>query len=354
MKDKKFELTVIFLLCLTTIILFGLYLKKDSENIVLKLKLKDQQQKTKRPISWQKVKSSSESTQVEQSEEGEIESNETLATQKEKPSSVKDMTTIPLMKEVEEKIQNKESLNLPMTNRGIELAEELIFREPYIYAAYKAKVIFLMVKEFKLLTSIDEANFEATLEQMSEFDLVSDSTLRDEALLIAKTDSELEELEANIDSMGEAKEQLEEYLARSESEAEKTLLEQRIVEIDEKLEETELEIEEISFALENDLADMEALGNQDLIELPFKRNLAREDFDQVVEDAEGLLEEFPHFEMAYAYLIRALELSAREEEAFMILAESSLSESQKTKVKRYLRNISDQNPKEFWKQLRFR
>ena len=322
------------LLVLTGLIILAtslyFYNQKNRTPLAVKLKVDLLANKKKITKSWKQVKTS-------------------VITKK---GPTKATTTSSLAQELEVNLQNVRVEKLKNINNAIKIADELISREPNSYSAYKAKLILLLTKESKHSQSIDDTEIEQLLQTMAGFDVMTEQGLKREAFLIARSNSKLDGIEALVQEMELELEELEEIEEEDEPFLDPELeleIELMVMRINEQLNLAE-EIEE---DLEQDLIINEKYLNEDLVEIPFYRALAKKEFDNVIFSAEALLEAYPDSISAHFFLVRALELKGESQAAIEFLRNSDLPDAESREVERRLSSSRHTNPLDYWKRLRF-
>lgn len=288
--NKKVLTLIVFILVGFSGSLWWKLGKVSSEITALKLKINlSQKLKVNKPISW----------------------SETISKTKESKKN--------LPEKIESTLTNIKKSELEKIEESIRDADELIVDEPYSYSSYKAKLILLLTKEAKFNKTIDDYELRVLLETMSLFDVLSDKVLRKEAFLISRTNKRIDEI-----------------------------LDQ------EEISEDELsEVEVLEEQLENGFLDDEDFINEDLVEIPLLRGLARKDYDFVIEESEALLSEFPDSIRGNYFLIKALELAGETEQALDVLENLQLSDEKMKILKNRLQSSRNKKTEDYWKELRF-
>ncbi len=273
----------------------------------------------------------------------------TLQPKEEKPETKKEDTdsfsnlqekdTSELIQFIESTLKPRTVQGVPDLEMGIRVIDELISRNPNVYSSYKAKLIILLKKESTQTFDNQDEVVEELLETMSSFDIKSDYAVRKEAFLIAKTNHFLNGLDNEI-------ELLENELSRSIDQVEVDLLN---VLIATKLNEMEGEENE----LEDRLLIQEDYQNEDLVEIPLYRALVKENYEDVIEDSNALIEDFPDSISAHFFLVKALELSGQTELASSVIERSQLDLEDLRELQLRLMRSKNMKMKDYWKQLRF-
>lgn len=257
--------------------------------------------------------------------------------------------------------------SLEKIERGLALADELIDREPSHYSALKSKLILLLSKESSFNQSIDEQEFENTLEEMARLDVFSTEAQQQEAFLIAQRNAQLDELDDQAAALEEQLFEIEdeidllqEELDFAEDEAVALRLEQEILQLeasadnlDAELADIETQEQELEEAIEEGIFyDLEVLRD-DLVDVPFYRRLSKGQYQQVADEAEALLAEFPDSISGHFFLIKALQAMGENEEALFRIENSGLTQPQLKELQKRLEGSEGLLTNEYWKSLRF-
>ena len=297
--NRKYKFSIIFtLLIYISISYYSKYQSRKKENVALKIKQELLSNDKKKPISWRSMKNASNFIKPKLVQKQTISYKLII-------ESPKDIDLESLISQIEFTLKNRKDLTLAQLDRGIHSIDELISRNPNVYSSYKAKLILLLTKEGSRKVTIADEVISQLLETMSGFDVMSERVLRKEAFLIAKSNSEINKL---VESVKELEEELE---------------------INKRLDE------------------------EDLVEIPLLRALSKEDYDRIIEVSETLLSDFPSSVSGHLFLIRALELSGRKDEAVEVSINNNLNADELKELDLRLYRSRRSNPKEYWRMLRF-
>ncbi|TNF29931.1 MAG: hypothetical protein EP319_06370 [Deltaproteobacteria bacterium] len=244
-----------------------------------------------------------------------------------------------LMNDLQKGMKSYWRLNIDDINRDLAMAEELISRNPDVYSSHKAKLILMLAKENHLKAEVPETDIEQTLSTMAEFDIDSDKILQKEAFLIARTNKKIEALMDGIDL-------LEEQIETADSVEAEAAFEQQ-------MQEKFLEMEDLENQIENGLLAEKDFLNEDVVEIPMYRALAKGDYDEVIEQAEALLESYPDSISGHFFIVRALQLSHDMDGLRAYLSNLKLSDEDNKKLEDRVNLNGEEDPREFWKRLRF-
>lgn len=345
---------LLVLIGLVAVMAYRYHLQQQETLLALQLKVKLLEERKKAPVPWEKLLAAAPAPPSATTAAEAVPPVEPAEPERRAEIPIDRQPTSVLARKVDTALANREELSLDQIDRAIEMAEELIQREPASYSAYKAKLILLLTKESGHLADVDDDDVEALLEEMATFDMMSNVALRKEALLIARTDAQIDTVEESIENLETDLDAIDidlETVAADSAEETELLEEMRTLErkIDEQVEERD----RLEDNLEADLLANEIFFNEDIIEIPLQRGLATGDYDSVIAEAEALLDEFGESVAVYYYLIRALELDGQADVALDMIAASDLSAADSRELERRLRRSHEQNPRDYWKRLRF-
>ncbi|RPJ68893.1 MAG: hypothetical protein EHM20_17015 [Alphaproteobacteria bacterium] len=93
--------------------------------------------------------------------------------------------------------------------------------------------------------------------------------------------------------------------------------------------------------------------NEDIVQIPFLRLMAKDDFDGVIDNAENFIEQFPNAPDGYYFLIKAYELTGRHDDALRVREDPRLSNETLSIVQKRLKDFPNLDPKKYWKNLNF-
>ncbi|MCB9094371.1 MAG: hypothetical protein H6621_04800 [Halobacteriovoraceae bacterium] len=256
------------------------------------------------------------------------------------PNSLPRETSSQIAKRLEKSMQKFKSLKLDSLEEAIKTASDLIDREPDSYSSYKAKLILLLTKEAKFHQDIEDNEIEYILGKMAEFDTTSDKAIQKESFIIAQANSELDKVEARIDELEYQLDTLE-----TEEDFEEAPL------IQHELEQNYLQADRIEDELEDKLIQNDLAANENLIEIPFLRDLAKKEYLKVIDDADAYLDEYPNSLAVNFILIKALQLNGETDAARDIIENLNLDSTDLQKLQNRLSETS--TPEEYWKKFHF-
>ncbi len=245
-------------------------------------------------------------------------------------------------------------VNFNEIQRTIQIADEIIAREPDSYAAYKAKLISLLVEEGKFSIPIDDNEVNSLLESMAAFDLSSDSVTRKEAALVSNANKEINQLAEQLNKISNQQLDVQNQMGLiGVDDPEYKILQQRNDALNFQETETMNKLTSLQDAVDNDAFPEEEYINEDVVQIPFMRMMARNDYSGVLENAETFVQQFPTSPIGYFYLILSLEKLGRKEEALDVIAKANLSTNDQNLLLQKLNFARSENPKNYWQKLNF-
>lgn len=266
---------------------------------------------------------------------------------------IQNLTTQELANILNLRMLEVKSLDLAGLEKNIELAEEIISREPDSYSAYKAKLISMLIEEGKFDQAIDDSEVNRILETMASFDLSTDSVTRREAALISNTNNEIFTLSNNLNQISEERQGVEiEMEFHDPNSPELRALEIERHNLLTKEEEMANIITELNIKLNSGFTEEKYL-NEDVIQIPFWRMMAKENYEGVIDDAVTLLEQFPDSPDGYFFLVMGYEATGKAEDARRVIEESKLTDEGQKILQQRLQNFSAIDPKKYWEKLNF-
>lgn len=332
------------------ILMLGVYViafqQVRQDSMALNLKLRQLEEERRIPTSWENLINQRRggtqtvaSTPQEQEQEQEVKAPEQDEGTQQPFEQMERMSTADLAYALDQTMENIQAKDIRTISRAIDAADELIAREPLSYAAYKAKLILLLTLEGKFDVAVDETEVNFLLNEMATFDVENNESLMvSQALKDSKTRAELDQIESEMDNV---QTELNLVAMRLESRAQTLGQEQELVERERQLVNQLQELEESA----------QAAQAPDIIEIPFQRQLANGDYDFVIEDATTLLQEFPSSVVGHYYLIRALEMDNRHQDALNVLQNLQLPPQKIRELQARLKQAED--PDNYWRNLDF-
>lgn len=248
-------------------------------------------------------------------------------------------------------MKRPKNLDLNTIENNIAIADEIISREPDSYGAYKAKLISLLVKEGKFNQPIDEVEVESLLENMAQFNISSDKLARRESALIGNTNNEVQTVELQLEELARSRETLESQLnAYDANSPELAQLNAQIEQLDSQEAQLLGNIDNLQASLENNTSQM---VNEDVVEIPFMRMMAKNDYEGVINNAQSFIEQFPSSPNGYFYMVRAMEMQGQKEQARAVIQNAQLPQDVQVNLLQRLDNEGAQNPQSYWQKLSF-
>lgn len=355
---------ILYIIILFLVVIAGVGVKfffaQKRENAAVRVKLLSLNELKRTPLPWSYL--TVESMQELNKKKAEApktiapttEANQKSAENAAEEIPISEQTTDQLASTLTINMQNLRELDLEGLDQNIEIAEEIISREPNTYSAYKAKLISLLVKETKFDQNIDEYEVNKVLDNMASFEVANDSTARREAALIAITNNQMSSMENRIGDIA---------LLRDEITTQSSALERTSPEYFELQRQNELLAQQEQMALEelenfeNNIITGGALSpeylNEDIVEIPFLRLMSKNNYEAVMENAASFIEQFPYSPTGYYYLIKALGLQGRADDGIRVIEESNLSPEAQEALLNRLDATSGDDPKKYWEKLVF-
>lgn len=348
--NKKLLILIALLLALIAVLVGRFYFQEKRENRALRLKIlsMSENRRTPKPLATLMTPSTKSALTIAPAATTPIseaipESNNTV--------SIRDQDTQELAVQLNSQMRRPRNLNLETLDNNIAIADELVSREPDSYSAYKAKLVSLLVKEGKFNQAADEEEIEGILENMAQFNIGSDKLARREASLIANSNAELDNVDRELNSLALERENLESQLSNLDANSPEL---QNINDRLAQLENLETNLLSNADAIEAGLANNSArIVNEDIIEIPFMRMLAKNDYDGVMNNAQTFIEEFPNSPSGYYYMIKALEMQGQKDQALGVIQNSRLSPDVQNALLQRLESEAGQDPKNYWQKLSF-
>lgn len=351
--NRRLLVVVAALLTVIAIFLGKFYFQQKAENKALRLKILSMSENRRAPKPWSSLTAPTVSSSALAAPAiAPTQSTQENATDASAETpALSDQDTQSLAGALTNQMRRPRNLDTKTLDQNIAIADELISREPDSYGAYKAKLISMLVKEGKFNQPADESEIESLLEDMAQFNISNDNIARREAALIANTNADIENIDNQLNALAQEKETIESQLnGLSADSPELAAATDRLVQIEDQ----ELVLMSNVEALEAELANNTAqVTNEDVIEIPFMRMLAKNDYDGVVSNAQAFIDEFPNSPSGYFYMVRAMELQGQRVEALNLIQNSRLAPDVQSTLLQRLQNETSQDPKNYWQKLSF-
>lgn len=354
---QKYYFFIIFAMAVVMGFTFKFYLSQRKENQALRLKLMMTNKEKRRPKPWGRLFASQPVRTLTTPAKvlPETDSVSTGAAAPVRQSNlIKNRETEDLAREMEGRMKEVKTMDLAQIGRTIEIADELILREPETYSAYKAKLIALLTREGKYNIPADEEEINSLLEDMARFDLTSDKVLQKEAALISIANAEVRNLQQKLIETRTQLTALETQMAQlGPNNPDYRALETRRSVLSLQEEDTLGKMATIENQIQQGDFPPDSYVNEDVVQIPFMRSMARGDFESAADNAEGFVQQFPDSPVGYFYLVLALEKMGRNEEAVDILASSRLGSAEQNRLLERLSTARLDDPRRYWENLSF-
>ncbi|MGZ3790020.1 MAG: hypothetical protein ACXVLQ_15900 [Bacteriovorax sp.] len=349
------------LLAIAFVSLFSLYVHKKKENHALKIKVLLLNKEKRRPKPWARLlplnpSSGTSLTSKKNENIQDVVSTAAAAPKKEMPTeeNAPTLSTEELALELNTRMGKIQTFDLPEMEKTIAIADEIISREPESYSAYKAKLITILTEEGKLGVEVDDSEINDLLENMASFDVNSEASARKEAALISSTNNEIDIIADRLDQLTNERLEVEAMLDATEADDPNfSALVARRQDLLFKEEDASARLSALQLAISDRTLPQEEYFNQDIVQIPFLRMMAKGDFNGVLENAETFIQQFPNSPIGYFYLIRSLEELGRKEEALDAISRSRLSGAAQSLLIEKLNLARPEDPTKYWEKLNF-
>ena len=197
-KHQHFQYLLFIFIISIAIFQYRFFKEQKNENIALRLKILSLNEPKKTPKAFKELINK---TTVLNKNLATMPKASGLNNEPEKELILQDLDTSILASLLKNKMKDVKNLEEKEIGKIIDIANEIISREPDSYSAYKAKLISLLILEGKFNNDVDDTEIENILENMAQFNLENESITRREAFLIATTDKEILNFETQIESL---------------------------------------------------------------------------------------------------------------------------------------------------------
>lgn len=347
--NRRLLVLVAGLLIVVIVFLGKFFFHQSAENKALRLKILSMSENKKIAKPWSAL--TSQTSALTAPAQAPVASATQADVPKEEELPLADQDVQKLATTLSTQMKRPRNLDEKALDQNIAIADEIISREPDSYSAYKAKLISLLVKEGKFNQSASEEEVESLLENMAQFNIGSDKMARREAALMANSNVELNQIDDELNALAEEKQSLESRLNTLDANSpELAEANRRLDEIEEK----ETMLFSNAQAIEQGLASStDQMVNEDIIEIPFMRMLAKNDYEGVINNAQTFIEQFPGSPSGYYYLMRAMELQGQKAEALSVIQNSQLPPETRNNLLQRLESEGSSDPKNYWQKLSF-
>jgi flagellar biosynthesis chaperone FliJ len=359
--NRRIMILIGIMLTIILVLLAKFYFNQRSENRALRLKIISMSANKRTPKSWSQLttrtQTTTSTTPAIAATPAPTPSTAPAAQTPQAPAPatknepLANVDTVDLAVKLDGQMKRPRNLDLNTIENNIAIADEIISREPDSYSAYKAKLISLLVKEGKFQQPIDEVEVEGLLENMAQFNISSDKLARRESALIGNTNSEVQTVELQLEELARSRETIESQLGSYDANSpELAQLNAQIQELDTREAQLLGNIDNLQESLANNTAQ---LTNEDVVEIPFMRMMAKSDYDSVIDNAQTFIEQFPNSPNGYFYLVRALEMQGQKDQARSVIQNARLPQDVQATLLQRLENEGSQNPQSYWQKLSF-
>ncbi len=329
------------------------YFNQKHENRALRLKILSMQENRRAPKPWAQLltKPQAATSALTAPKTAPVQDQTTTTANNEATQTLDAQDTQELASKLTVGMKKVKALEASDIDNNIAIADEIISREPDSYAAYKAKLISLLTKEGRFNQPADEVEVESILESMAQFNISSDNIARREAALIANTNSDIQNVEAQIEEVARQRETLESQLNSFDPNSQEFLnLNVQLQQLDDQEIQLASNIESLENALANNTAQ---LTNEDVVEIPFMRMMAKNDYEGVMDNAQAFIEQFPNSPNGYFYMVKALEMQGQKDQALQVIQDSRLPQDAQQALLQRLDAQAAEDPKNYWQKLSF-
>lgn len=324
------------------------YFDQRKENAALRIKMISMSTPRRIPKTWSQITSQLPTPKLPSAPKTQV--------KKVSPVPLVDLPIEVLATDLNNGMANVKEKSKEELDKNIEIANEVISREPASYSAHKAKLISLLTKEGKYKEKIDDTEVNQLLETMAEFDTNSDANARKEAVLIANTNNQAELLNANLQSISSERINIDNQMQQFDTYTRQWgELNKRRDELLKKEEQAAAELDQYNEQVQASVEDIyaEQPTNEDIVDIPFMRLLSQNQYAQAEDEAETFIEQFPTSISGYFYLIRSLELQGRGGEIPEIIRSSQLSPDAQDTLLDRLDKTRNANPEDYWERLSY-
>ncbi|MBC7428202.1 MAG: hypothetical protein H7336_06295 [Bacteriovorax sp.] len=350
--NKKLLILIAVLLVFILTFLFKFYNNQKRENRALRLKLLSMSETKRTPKAWAQLMAvKAKVAALTTTAQTVSEASSTAAASTQETQNIDAQDTQELAVRLNGQMKKVKNLDAAGIDNNIAIANEIIFREPDSYGAYKAKLISLLTKEGKFHQPPDEVEVESLLESMAQFNISNDNIARREAVLIANTNSGIQNVETELEQLAKNRDSLESEISNFEPNS------PQLVEANNQLQEMDEQEAQLTAnidSLENQLAQNTAqISNEDVVEIPFMRMLAQNDYEAVLDNAQAFIDQFPNSPTGYFYMVRALDQMGQKDQSLNTIKNSRLPADVQQSLLQRLDSQGADDPKNYWQKLSF-
>jgi len=356
--NRRIMIFIGILLAIILVLLTKFYFNQRNENRALRLKIISMSENKRTPKTWSELTTKTQSTPAAPAVTTTATPTPAVQTTtsvvappavNNEPLDNQDTTTLAI--KLSDQMKRPRNLDLDTIENNIAIADEIISREPDSYSAYKAKLISMLVKEGKFKQPIDEGEVESLLENMAQFNISSDKLARRESALLGNTNNEMQTVELQIEELARSRETLESQLNLYDANSpELAQLNAQIEQLDSQEAQLVANMDNLQASLDSNTAQ---LFNEDIIEIPFMRMMAKNDYESVIDNAQSFIEQFPNSPSGYFYMVRAMELQGQRDQARAVIQNAQLPQDVQASLLQRLDNEGSQDPQAYWQKLSF-
>lgn len=355
-EKRNFYYFIIFVLVIVTgfSVKFWLDLKKQNESYRLQVLLLRKEKKQPKPWARLLAPKPVNPSTIAKSDIIEQPVSTKAAAPIREESPLANQSTEVLANSLNIRIQNIKMATPEEIEKTIGIADELISREPDSYSAYKAKLISLLTREGKFNLPVEESEINQILETLATFDLSVNPETINEANLVLNLNYGVSLLNERLNQIQSQKQTVEAQLEIPDlSEQTLKVLNDQLSNLNAREEETMNSLSTLPPALDNETIQQEKVINEDIVQIPFMRMLAKNNYEGVLENAETFIRDYPTSNIGYFYLVKALEHLGSSDEAIEILAQSPLSTDNQRSLWEKVNASKTEDPKLYWEKLKF-
>jgi hypothetical protein len=358
-ENRKYYFFLIFALAVITAFTLKFYIAQKKQNHSLRLKMALLSKERRKPKPWGRLLAPAPVTTAQlRNAKGQVNDSVTSSAaapqRMENTGDIKNSNSEALANELNIRMKKLKTMDAQQLQKTVDIADEIISREPDSYSAFKAKLIALLTMESKLNIPVDDNTVEGLLDEMARFDVSSDAVMRKEAALISTTENNLNTENEKLNDLTNQRVALEnEMTEMSTDEPNYKILEARRTALA-ALEENQIaKLAVIQESAGGASLPEEAIINEDIVQIPFMRMMAKNDLSGLIANAETFIQQFPESPIGYFYAVRGLEMEGREDEALDVIAKSRLGNADQGLLLERLNQARSEDPKKYWERLNF-
>lgn len=340
---------------LVIILIFGavFYNQQKKENQALSLKILMMSEKKRTPKPWAQILTPPKLITDAASTINASTKAETTAVKKDVELPLAEQDTQSLAIKLDSLMRNVQSLDLAALNNCINIADEIISREPNSDMAYKAKLVAMLVKEGKFKQAIDDNIVNSTLESMAQLTSENGNFAEHVAAYDSATNASLSDSDTKLNQISEEKSIYEARLKDLENDSstpERDSIIASLAKLQMEEDNTLKSMDETSALHDESISQ---LMSEEVLDIPLRRLLANGAYDEVADNAQSLIDQYPNSTDGYFFLFKAMELQGQREEALNMLKNSQINLNTRDELIKKLEMERSQDPKLYWQNLKF-